>query len=73
MAHANACLEWKQFIPELIKLHREGNFPIDKLCKVYSVKDFEQAVSDLRTGKVSAPNSVSGRLQADLLTPVSTD
>lgn len=36
-----------------MELHRQGNFPVEKLCKVYSVKDFETALSDLREGKVS--------------------
>lgn len=42
----------EQFIPELIDLHQKGRFPIDKLCKVYSVKDLEQALSDMHDGKV---------------------
>lgn len=42
----------KQFIPELIQLHRDGRFPIDKICKVYPVKDFEQALHDMHEGKV---------------------
>lgn len=44
-----------QFIPELIELHRKGRFPIDKLCKVYSIKDFDQALEDMHSGKVVKP------------------
>lgn len=42
-----------KFIPQLMELHRQGHFPVDKLCKIYSVKDFDTAMSDLRQGKVS--------------------
>lgn len=41
-----------QFIPELIDLHLKGRFPIDKICKVYSIKDFDQALHDMHEGKV---------------------
>ncbi|CAK7208149.1 hypothetical protein SCUCBS95973_000002 [Sporothrix curviconia] len=43
------------FIPQLIELHRDGRFPIDKLVQVYSVRDFELALADLRSGKVVKP------------------
>ena len=42
-----------QFIPELIELHRQGNFPIDRLCKTYPLSDLDQALDDLKKGKVS--------------------
>ncbi|KAF7556517.1 hypothetical protein G7Z17_g1375 [Cylindrodendrum hubeiense] len=45
----------QKFIPQLMELHRQGHFPVDKLCKVYSVKDFETAMSDMRNGKVVKP------------------
>ncbi|CAJ0544181.1 Ff.00g034880.m01.CDS01 [Fusarium sp. VM40] len=45
----------QKFIPQLMELHRQGNFPVEKLCKVYSVKDFDTALSDLREGKVVKP------------------
>ncbi|KAG6363617.1 hypothetical protein INS49_008718 [Diaporthe citri] len=44
-----------EFIPELIELHRKGRFPVDKLCKVYSIKDFDQALKDMHDGKVVKP------------------
>lgn len=42
----------KQFIPELVDLHQKGKFPVEKMCKVYSAKDLEQALSDMRSGTV---------------------
>lgn len=45
----------QKFIPQLMELHRQGHFPVDKLCKIYSVKDFETALNDLRQGKVVKP------------------
>ncbi|KAI5460559.1 chaperonin 10-like protein [Mariannaea sp. PMI_226] len=45
----------QKFIPELIELHRQGHFPVERLCKVYSVKDFDTALNDLREGKVVKP------------------
>lgn len=41
-----------QFLPELIDLHLKGRFPVDKICRVYSAKDFDKAVHDLHEGKV---------------------
>ena len=41
-----------QFIPELMELHRSGNFPIERLCKVYPIEKLETALSDLKSGSV---------------------
>ena len=41
-----------QFIPELMELHRSGNFPIERLCKVYPVEKLEMALADLKSGSV---------------------
>ncbi|CAK7199366.1 hypothetical protein SEUCBS139899_002044 [Sporothrix eucalyptigena] len=49
------CSVPQTFIPQLIKLHRDGRFPVDKLIKVYSVRDFKLALADLRSGKVVKP------------------
>jgi len=38
-----------------MELHRQGHFPIEKLCKVYPIKDFEQAIHDLHAGSVGSP------------------
>lgn len=42
----------EQFLPELIDLHLKGRFPVDKICRVYSAKDFDKALHDLHEGKV---------------------
>lgn len=44
-----------QFIPRLIEMHRSGYFPIEQLCKVYSVGDFDKAITDLEEGRVIKP------------------
>ena len=41
-----------QFIPELMELHRSGNFPIERLCKVYPVEELAKALIDLKNGSV---------------------
>lgn len=33
-------------------MQQEGNFPIDKMCKVYDIGDFDIAIADLKVGKV---------------------
>ncbi|KAK3312933.1 chaperonin 10-like protein [Apodospora peruviana] len=43
------------FIPELIDLHRQGRFPIDKICKVYPIKDIDVAVAEMKAGEVIKP------------------
>jgi Zn-dependent alcohol dehydrogenase len=42
-----------EFIPKLIAMHQGGKFPVDKLCKIYPVADFEKAIHDMHDGKVS--------------------
>ncbi|KAJ4984195.1 AreB protein [Stagonosporopsis vannaccii] len=44
----------EEFIPQLIRLHQEGSFPIEKLCRTYPVERLEDAIRDLHTGNVSA-------------------
>ncbi|KAL2071970.1 hypothetical protein VTL71DRAFT_11313 [Oculimacula yallundae] len=39
------------FIPELVRLHRAGKFPVDSLVTIYSIKDFDQALKDMEEGK----------------------
>lgn len=39
-------------IPRLVELYKQGNFPIDKLSKVYPAEQLAQALEDLKTGKV---------------------
>lgn len=41
----------------MIDLHKRGEFPIDKLVSVYSIKDLDQALKDMESGKVSLEDS----------------
>lgn len=43
------------YIPQLCKMQKNGEFPVEKLCKVYDYKDFEQALKDLHDGSVTKP------------------
>ncbi|HJX30440.1 MAG TPA: NAD(P)-dependent alcohol dehydrogenase [Thermodesulfobacteriota bacterium] len=42
----------KIFIPKLIELYKNGQFPFDKLIKLYSFKDINQAAEDSKKGTV---------------------
>lgn len=42
-------------IPELIKFHKEGKFPFDKLVKFYSFSEINQAADDSNSGKTIKP------------------
>ncbi|KAG7423915.1 hypothetical protein NW756_012662 [Fusarium oxysporum] len=44
-----------KFIPQLIDLHRAGEFPLEKLCKNYHFSELPQAVADMHSGKVIKP------------------
>lgn len=39
-------------VPHLVQLYRDGEFPVDKLASVYSATAIDQALEDLRAGKV---------------------
>jgi aryl-alcohol dehydrogenase len=43
------------FIPQLIRLHKAGLLPFDKLIKFYSLDEINQAFEDSRTGKTVKP------------------
>ena len=45
----------KQFIPTMVKLYLEGEFPFDKLTKMYDFTDIEQAFDDSASGKTIKP------------------
>ena len=45
----------REFVPRLVKMHREGYFPVEKLVKVYDYKDFDKAMDDLHHGRVIKP------------------
>ncbi|MEG0250854.1 MAG: NAD(P)-dependent alcohol dehydrogenase [Peptostreptococcus sp.] len=42
----------QKYIPELVRMYKEGRFPIDKLVKVYEFDDIEKAFEDSHNGKV---------------------
>lgn len=43
------------FLPQLIALHGEGRFPLEKLITTYPFADIEQAAQDALTGKTVKP------------------
>jgi len=43
------------FIPHLIDLYRQGNFPFDRLISEYALDDINTAVADMRSGKAIKP------------------
>ena len=45
----------QQFIPQLIDLWRRGNFPFDRLIKVYDFADFNRAIANSRRGTTIKP------------------
>ena len=45
----------QQFIPDLIELYRQGDFPFDKLITYYDFEDIEQAVEDSENGETIKP------------------
>ncbi|KAJ5365691.1 hypothetical protein N7517_008577 [Penicillium concentricum] len=44
-----------QFIAQMIKWYRAGNFPIEKLVHFYEAKEFDTAVADMKSGKTVKP------------------
>ncbi|MFD8688542.1 NAD(P)-dependent alcohol dehydrogenase [Streptomyces sp. NPDC059651] len=45
----------RRFIPELIRLHRRGLFPIDRLVTTFPFEDIEAAVAVMRDGSAVKP------------------
>lgn len=45
----------KLFIPKLVKLYKEGLFPIDRLVEYYAFDDIEKAFADSKEGKTIKP------------------
>ncbi len=43
------------FIPQLINLYQQGQFPFDKLIEFYPLDDVQRAVEDMEAGKVIKP------------------
>ena len=44
-----------EFIPQMIELYRQGNFPFDKLIKTYALDEINQAVADSAKGITIKP------------------
>ncbi|KAL1868981.1 hypothetical protein Plec18167_007983 [Paecilomyces lecythidis] len=45
----------KKIIPYLVQLHRDGKFPVEKISKVYPATKLDEALDDLKSGKVVKP------------------
>lgn len=43
------------FIPDLIDLYRQGEFPFDELVTYYDFEDIEQAVEEHESGETIKP------------------
>ncbi|KAM0252545.1 hypothetical protein ACHAQJ_007677 [Trichoderma viride] len=44
-----------EMIPQLVELYKQGKFPVDQLCKIYPAEHLDQALDDLKSGKVIKP------------------
>ncbi|KAJ5770000.1 uncharacterized protein N7511_002051 [Penicillium nucicola] len=44
-----------QLLPQLVDLYKQGKFPIDKLAKIYTTDNFDEAIHDLHAGTVIKP------------------
>lgn len=59
MKTVQGCLEGdcvpSDLIPRLIQLNKDGQFPFYQLCKKYPIDKFEEAINDMKTGKVIKP------------------
>jgi aryl-alcohol dehydrogenase len=47
------CTLPQEFIPKLIKMYQNGQFPSDKLIKTYPFEEINQAVEDSEKGRRS--------------------
>ena len=45
----------QRFIPRLIALYREGQFPFDRLLKFYAFSEINQAIADAKRGETIKP------------------
>ncbi|KIW09877.1 hypothetical protein PV08_11978 [Exophiala spinifera] len=45
----------QSFIPQLVQMFRAGRFPIDTLSETYAPSEIEQAIQDMKSGKVIKP------------------
>ena len=44
-----------EFVPKMIRWHREGRFPVEKLVKRTPVKDFGRALEEMHSGETIKP------------------
>ena len=44
-----------EYVPKLVEMQRNGEFPVEKIVKVYDYKDMKQALHDLHEGTVVKP------------------
>ena len=44
-----------EYIPKLVEMQRQGNFPVEKIVTVYDYKDFGKALEDLHHGTAIKP------------------
>ena len=42
-----------EYIPKLVQMYKEGKFPVDKISKVYSYKQMDEAIHAMHDGTVS--------------------
>jgi aryl-alcohol dehydrogenase len=45
----------KKFLPELLRLYRDGLFPIDRLVKHYTLDQIDLAIADMKSGQTIKP------------------
>ncbi|KAH6704185.1 hypothetical protein BKA61DRAFT_183695 [Leptodontidium sp. MPI-SDFR-AT-0119] len=45
----------QQFLPFLMQAHKEGNFPVEKLITYYTYRDFQKAITDMKSAVVVKP------------------
>lgn len=45
----------QSFIPELIKLYKEGRFPFDRLIRFYELREINRAIADSKKGSTIKP------------------
>ncbi|OAT70118.1 aryl-alcohol dehydrogenase [Mycobacteroides immunogenum] len=45
----------QEFIPELLRMHAQGRFPIESLIRTYPAAEIERAVTDARSGVAIKP------------------
>ena len=44
-----------EYVPKMIKWHKEGKLPIEKLIKYYKVEEYEKALEDMHKGSTIKP------------------